>query len=203
LDEDTSYSFSAGDFGFSDADAGQSLQAVRIDTLPTDGSLTLNGNPVSAGQVIASGDLADLAFTPDANDNGTDYASFTFSVQDSAGAFDTTPNTFSFDVTPVNDAPVAGNDSYSTDEDTVLTATVPGVLANDSDVDGDTLPANTTPVTDVSHRTLVPNSDGSFTYTPDADFNGTDSFVYEVSDGNGGTDTATVTITVNPVNDAP
>ena len=78
-----------------------------------------------------------------------------------------------------------------------------GIIANDTDADGDILTVNTTPVTNVSNGTLALNADGSFTYSPNANFNGTDSFTYEVSDGNGGTDTATVNITVNPVNDAP
>src|SRR6056297_4367458 len=54
-----------------------------------------------------------------------------------------------------------------------------------------------------SNGTVVQNADGSFTYTPDPDYNGPDSFTYDISDGNGGTDTATVNITVNPVNDDP
>ncbi|WP_255992367.1 tandem-95 repeat protein, partial [Chitinolyticbacter albus] len=104
--EDGSHGFSAGDFGFSDSDVGQTLQAVRIDSLPGAGSLTLNGVPVSASQVINVTDLGNLVYTPAANGNGMDYASFTFSVQDSAGGFDAVPNTVSFNVTPVNDAPV-------------------------------------------------------------------------------------------------
>ena len=73
----------------------------------------------------------------------------------------------------------------------------------DADVGGDTLTISATPVTDGANGTLVLNTNGTFTYTPDADFNGTDSFVYTLDDGNGGTDTATVTLTVNAVNDDP
>ncbi|TKB06039.1 tandem-95 repeat protein, partial [Desulforhopalus sp. IMCC35007] len=92
---------------------------------------------------------------------------------------------------------------FTVDEDGTLTVQAPGILINDFDADGDTLTVNTTPVVNVSNGSLILNSDGSFTYTPNADFNGVDSFTYEVSDGNGGTDTAVVSITVNPVNDAP
>ncbi len=117
---------------------------------------------------------------------------------DGSGACDTI--VIVYEVLPVNDAPDAMNDVASTDEDTDLMATV---ITNDTDVDGpDTL---ITLVTDVTNGTLVLDTDGSYTYTPDADFNGTDSFTYSYCDG--GTpeacDTAMVTITVDPVNDDP
>ena len=88
--------------------------------------------------------------------------------------------------------------SDTTDEDTPVTVSV---LGNDSDVDGDTLSVMGT--TAPSNGSIVDHGDGTITYTPDADFNGSDSFTYTISDGNGGTDTATVTVTVDPVNDAP
>ncbi|TLX79722.1 retention module-containing protein [Pseudomonas nicosulfuronedens] len=113
LDEDSSRSFSASDFGFSDVDHNDALSAVRIDSLPTNGSLKLNGNAVTAGQVIDAADLGKLVFTPAANGNGSNYANFTFSVKDSNGAFDATPNKVTFNVTPVNDAPVAVNDTFT------------------------------------------------------------------------------------------
>ncbi len=123
LAEDTSRGFSAADFGFTDADAGQTLAAVRIDTLPGAGTLTLGGVAVTAGQVIAAGQLGQLVFTPAANANGTGYASFDFSVQDSGGAFDASPNTITLDVTPVGDTAVIGGvASGATVEDTQLTA---------------------------------------------------------------------------------
>ena len=71
-----------------------------------------------------------------------------------------------------------------------------GILANDSDTDGDTLSVNTTPVSNVSNGTLALNADGSFTYTPNPGFVGADTFTYEISDGNGGTSQATVNIAV-------
>ncbi|NOS98740.1 MAG: retention module-containing protein, partial [Methylotenera sp.] len=93
--EDTPLVLGTADFAFADADLGQTLVNVRIDVLPTNGSLTLNGNPVLAGAVISVADIAagSLVFTPALNANGVAYANFTFSVQDSAGAFDTVPNT--------------------------------------------------------------------------------------------------------------
>ena len=109
--------------------------------------------------------------------------------------------TVTITVNSVNDAPVATDDSATTNEDTALTVTAPGVLANDGDADGDTLSAAL--VTDVAHGTLALAADGSFTYTPAANFNGTDTFTYTASDGSVPSTLATVTITVNPVNDAP
>ncbi|PWR01478.1 hypothetical protein DKT77_16740, partial [Meridianimarinicoccus roseus] len=97
-----------------------------------------------------------------------------------------------------NDAPVAVSDAFTTDEDVALTGA--SVAGNDSDPDGDTLVYSV--VSGVANGTLSLNGDGTFTYTPDADFNGTDGFTYQVSDGTL-TDTATVSLTVDPVNDAP
>ena len=192
--EDGSLALGPSDFGFADADAGQSLASVRIDTLPGAGTLTLNGTPVVAGQVINAADLANLVFTPAANANGTGYASFTFSVQDSSGAFDASPNTITLNVTPVNDAPTTSNVNLTTAEDTAVSG---AVLA--SDLDGDalsfamgTLPAN---------GAVVLNADGTFTYTPNANYNGSDSFTVTVSDGKGGTVTSTISIGVTPVAD--
>ena len=105
---------------------------------------------------------------------------------------------------PSNSPPVAANDSYSTNEDAILAIPAPGVLANDSDPDGQPLTA--TLVSDVNplegHVTL--NADGSFTFTPAANFNGVVSFAYRAVDSAGASsDVATVTITVTPVNDPP
>ena len=92
--------------------------------------------------------------------------------------------------------------NYVVNEDTTLTITAAnGVLANDTDLDGDSLTAVLN--TDVSNGTLTLNADGSFSYTPDADWNGTDSFTYTANDGVLDSNVATVTITVNPVNDVP
>jgi len=134
--EDTGYSFNASDFGFTDPDvkaltasaAGEGfdeLGAVRIDTLPLDGRLTLNGVDVTEGQVIDAADIPNLVFTPDANEFGSGYASFSFTVIDGGGLADPEPNVLTIDVTPVNDAPVASPDAYSTEEDTPLTVVSP------------------------------------------------------------------------------
>jgi len=108
FDEDTVYSFTIGDFGFTDPDVVDTLNAVRIDTIPApgDGVLRLNGVAVIAGQIIPSGQVTNLTFTPDLNESGIAYNSFTFSVQDNNGGFDATPNTMTLNVDPISDAPI-------------------------------------------------------------------------------------------------
>ncbi|HKA59929.1 MAG TPA: Ig-like domain-containing protein, partial [Gemmatimonadales bacterium] len=109
--------------------------------------------------------------------------------------------TVSLTINAVNDAPVATNDSFSLNEDAILTVGAPGVLGNDADVDDPTLSALL--VTGPAHGTLIFNSDGSFTYTPAVNFNGADSFTYQANDGEADSNIATVSLTINAVNDAP
>lgn len=197
--EDISYSFAAGLFASTDVD-GDTLAAVRIDTLPSGakGTLTLNGVAVTAGQVIAVADLSTLAFNPTANANGA--ASFTFSVGDGQ-AFDPAPNTMTINIAAVNDKPVAGNDSFTFAEDTPLQLTASQLLANDSDIEGNTL--SILAVSNATNGTVAKNAQGVVTFTPTANYNGPASFKYVVSDGQGGITTGTVNLTVTPVNDAP
>src|SRR6185295_7108733 len=109
--------------------------------------------------------------------------------------------TVSITITGVNDPPVAVNDSYTTPEDTTLTIATPGVLINDSDVDGDTLSAVL--VSQPTHGTLTLNTNGSFSYVPAANYNGPDSFTYKANDGRADSGIATVSNTITGVNDAP
>ena len=200
--EDTAVTLGTADFVFIDTDLGQALANVRIDALPASGTLSLNGVAVTAGQVISAANIAagNLTFLPAANGNGANYAAFTFSVQDSAGAFDIVPNTVTINVTPVNDAPAAVNDAVTTPEDTALTIVPATLLGNDTDVDGNAL--TITSAQDAVNGTVV-LSGGNVVFTPNANYNGPASFSYTVSDGNGGISTATVNITVAAVNDNP
>ncbi len=166
---------------------GDALTAILVDGVDH-GTLTFNAD-------------GSFVYTPEQDYNGTD--SFTYKASD--GELESEVVTVTITINPVNDAPVAVDDAYTTAEDVILVVAAPGVLANDYDVDGDTLTA--TLRTGVSHGTLTLMSDGSFTYLPDPDFFGTDSFTYNLITYPGTTsewtDWATVTITVTPVNDAP
>jgi VCBS repeat-containing protein len=149
------------------------------------------GNAV--GGSVAPG-AGGIVFTPDAGFSGA--ASFAYTITDG-----TTTDSATVTVTvagPGNTAPVAVNDMASGDEDTVISG---DVLANDLDADGDTLTASV--VTGPTTGTVALNADGTFTYTPAADFNGSDSFIYRVNDGTADSGVATVTLTIAPVNDAP
>jgi subtilisin-like proprotein convertase family protein len=153
----------------------------------------LNTEP-SFGSVAFSFD-GSFEYTPDLDFNGTD--SFTYLVDD---GFLSDEATVVINVAAVNDVPVAGDDTYETDEDTVLVVPAPGLLANDEDVDGDALiPLIATPP---ANGELALMDDGSFVYTPTLNFNGQDFFAYEVWDGEF-SDQAQVTITVTSINDDP
>src|SRR5205823_5209125 len=104
-------------------------------------------------------------------------------------------------VMPVNDPPVAGNDAYSVNEDTTLLISAPGVLANDTDVEGDRSKASR--VGGPAHGSLTLNADGSFRYLGATNFNGADSFTYKANDGKADSSPAPVRITVVSVNDPP
>jgi VCBS repeat-containing protein len=113
-----------------------------------------------------------------------------------------TSNASSWNFGRLSDQPsVASNDSYATDEDTALNQPAPGVLSNDTDPDGDDLTAAL--VDNVTHGKLTFKPDGSFSYAPDKDFFGTDTFTYKANDGSADSGVTRVTITVNPINDPP
>jgi len=166
-----------------DADPdGDPMTAAVVDDV-SNGTLTFNPN-------------GSFTYTPNADFFGTDR--FTYRAND--GTDDSNVATVEIDVAPVNDAPVAHTDAFTVEEDGVLTA-ADGVLANDSDVEGDPLAVELG--SDVTDGVLSLNADGTFTYTPDADFAGEDRFTYRVSDGTATSNLAMVTITVKGVNDAP
>jgi VCBS repeat-containing protein len=138
-----------------------------------------------------------IQYTPGSNFNGTD--SFSYTVTDANA--DSSTATVTVSVSAANDPPEALDNSYSVDEDGELIVVSPGVLGNDSDVEGGSLTAVLE--NGVGNGSLTLNADGSFTYTPTADFNGADSFTYKANDGSESSSVATVTIDVNPINDTP
>ncbi len=162
---------------------GDVLESFLVDDV-LNGSLTLN--------VDGSFD-----YIPDPGFIGSD--SFTYRASDSLLVSDLATVTIL-----VRTPPTAADDTYEIDEDTPLVVAAAGVLSNDVDNE---LPADLLArlISGPSNGTLTAfSSDGSFTYVPDADFNGVDSFIYAAEDGvTGSTDEATVTLTVNGVNDAP
>jgi len=135
-----------------------------------------------------------ISYLPDANYHGAD--SFTYTVGDGNGDQDTA--TVAVTVTPVNDTPVAVNDAATTSMDTAVSIDPRG---NDTDVDGDTLVVASAGAP--AHGVATVTAAGTVAYTPTAGFTGTDPFTYVVSDGNGGTATGTITVTVEVADSAP
>jgi hypothetical protein len=170
--------------------------AVAIDVLDNDtdadgDSLAVTSASAANGSVaIDAGGI--LTYTPAAGFSGTDTIGYT--ISDGRGGTDSA--TVSVTVTSANADPVAANDTAVTDQDT---AVVIPVLANDSDPDGDAL---TVTGASAPNGSVAINPNGTLTYTPAAGFSGTDTIGYAISDGNGGTDTATVSVTVNAVEQA-
>jgi len=193
--EDSVLTFTPGDFTgrYTDADL-DSMTKIKITSLPGNGVLKLDGTPVSIGDEIAVSDIGKLTFTPNGNWNGD--TSFTWNGFDGAVYADANASV-AISVTPVNDAPVADSSSLTVQEDTPTSGQLSG-----SDIDpGTTLTYEL--VTGPFHGKVTVNSDGSYTYTPDKDYNGSDSFTFRVNDGALYSEAETVTIAVTPVNDAP
>jgi hypothetical protein len=155
-------------------------------------SVSAVGNPPN-GSTSVNGDDT-IRYTPDANYNGAD--SFSYTVSDGKGGSDSA--TVNVTVTPLNDQPVAQDDGATTPFESPIDI---DVLGNDSDVDGDDLSVSA--VADPPNGSTSVNADNTVRYTPESGFHGNDSFVYDISDGNGGGDSATVTVTVQPPNQAP
>ncbi len=167
------------------------------------GSVTINNPPPTSQGGVSVNASGHITFFPASNFNGV-VNPFQYTVCD-----DGTPlpaecgtATVNITVTPINDAPTATNDSFSTNEDTQLSGTI---LNNDADPENNPLTVNTSPISPPDYGTLTMQSNGNFTYSPNTNFNGSDDFVYEVCDnGNPALcDQATVNITINAVNDAP
>ena len=172
--------------------------AVDVDVMANDVFINLVNKPSvtsvtqpSHGQAVKNGNM--ITYTPNANFFGSDSFRYTVSnglLSDTATVFVT--------INSVNDNPIAANDFVTTNEDNSV---IVNVLSNDSDVDGDSLAINS--VTKSSNGAAAIISGNRIMYTPNANFNGKDSFGYTIRDGKGGSSSATVTVTVNAINDPP
>ncbi len=185
-----------------DAPTGTGDTKTTLEDTPVSGTVTgtdVDGDPLTFtkatdpahGSVVVASN-GDYTYTPTANYNGPDQ--FTIDISDGQGG--TTTVTVNITVTAVNDAPTGTGDTKTTPEDTPVNGSVTG-----TDVDGD--PLTFTKATDPAHGSVVVASNGDYTYTPTANYNGPDQFTIDISDGHGGTTTVTVNITVTAVNDAP
>ncbi len=186
--EDGFFSFTIPANTFADVDAGDSLTYTAT---------LANSNPLPTW-LSFDANTQTFSGTPDDPDNGT--ISIKVTATDTSNT--SVDDTFDLTVTPVNDAPVAGDDSATANQNTPLTLLAADLLANDTDVDGGAL--SITAVSNAVNGTVTLNNSGNVVFTPTTGFsNGNGSFNYTVSDGNGGTDTATVTVTIDGVNDVP
>ncbi len=173
----------------SDADATNSTIAYSLDD-NAGGRFAINA--VSGVVTVADGTLLDY-------ETAASHA-IVARATSSDGSF--TTSAFTIDLIAINDnVPSAADDSFNLNEDGTLNVAASGVLTNDADLDGDPLTASL--VTGPSNGSLVLNPNGSFTYSPNANFFGTDTFSYQANDGAMNSNVATVTITVNEINDPP
>ncbi|MEH2158523.1 beta strand repeat-containing protein [Nostoc sp.] len=175
--EDTAITITAANLlaGFTDVDTSNTLSVTNLTA--TNGALVNNNNGT-------------YTFTPTANFNGG--VNLTYNVTD--GTATLTGQTRTFTVTPVNDAPVAVDDSASANKNTPVTLLSADLLANDTDIDGGIL--SITAVNNGVNGTVSLNGSGNVVFTPTTNFSGNGSFNYTVSDGNGGSDIGLVTVAV-------
>jgi large repetitive protein len=182
LAEDQTLTVNAPGVRDNDGDVDGGTPLLELLTTPLQGAFQINND-------------GSFSYTPPNNFHGT--TSFTYRLND---GFAVSPAaTVTLTVTPVNDAPFAGNRSSTGFEDTPETLRVTDLA---SDVDGD--PLTIASVTQPAHGTAAIGSNGTtVTYTPALNYNGPDSFTYTVSDGNGGSATGTLSWTLAPVDDPP
>ncbi|MHA2774709.1 tandem-95 repeat protein, partial [Vibrio harveyi] len=175
-----------------DEDTAVTIDVLANDSDPENDQLTITNASVPAEQGTVTIVDGKLVFTPAENFNGD--ATISYTISDGQLTDDAT---VAVTVNPVNDAPVAVDDTVTTDEDTAVTI---DVLANDSDPENDTLTITAASVP--AEQGTVAIVDGKLVFTPAENFNGDATISYTISDGQL-TDDATVAVTVNPVNDAP
>ena len=227
--EETAYTFTSADFGFSDAVDGDTFNAVKVTALPALGSLTYNAAAVNAGDFISAADidLGLLVYTPPLNGAGAAYTNFGFQAQDTGGTanggvdLDPAAKTMTIDVTQVNDAPTVATNTGITVNEGSNGSVITTAMLNEGDPDDagagltytvTSIPGNGT--LDLSGTTLNVNDTftqadidaGNITYDHDGSETVSDSFGFSLADGgeDGATPAAgTFNITVTPVNNSP
>ena len=175
-----------------DEDVPVTIDVLANDADPDGDSLSVDWVSQSSNGTVTN-NATNVTYSPDPDFHGLD--TFTYTASDGSGG--TAEAAVTVIVAPVNDSPVAQDDSDATDEDVPVTI---DALPNDSDPDGDDLIIQS--VTQAANGS-VDNNGNDVTYTPDPGFSGTDTFTYTISDGHGGTATATITVAVALVNDPP
>ena len=175
------------DEAITDEDVPVEIDVLLNDSDPEGGPLTLTGGDAPNGTVTVTPE-GTLIYSPNQDFNGTD--TITYTIHDADGNTDSA--TVTVTVNPVNDAPVAVDDTGATLVGVPVTL---NVISNDTDVDGDPLSLLGVPVSD--DGTVVDNGDGTITFTPNDGFTGTALITYTVTDGNGGTDEGEVAVTVS------
>ncbi|MGA1868141.1 MAG: Ig-like domain-containing protein, partial [bacterium] len=186
--------------GSYNTDEDQSISDEMYASDAEDDNLTYSivSPPVMGIVEITDAATGDFTYTPNENDYGDD--SFTFKVND--GTIDSNTATVTITIDPVNDKPVASDSTFSTNEDVVITED--SLDASDIDEkDNLTYSIVFPPYPDMGIVEITNAATGAFTYTPNENANGTDSFAFKVNDGTIDSNTATVTIEIVPVNDAP
>jgi len=185
--------------GVLNVDAAEGVLINDVDVEMTGVKKAINLTDPAHGELDFDDGDGSFTYTPDENFFGTD--TFEYDIKDGSDRISLSPATVTIVITPVFDRPIAVDDDYDVSEDGVLNVEPPGVLENDLDVDYTGLTAKN--LTVPTNGELNFEEDGSFEYTPNENFFGTDTFEYEIKDGHDLLDTALVTIVVTEVFDGP
>ncbi len=194
VDEDAVGNIISTQLQVTDADNTAAEITYTITDVTDNGNLFLDGTQITLNDTFTQADIDNNRLTYDHDGSETTSDSFNFTVADGAGG-NIGSSMFDITVNPVNDAPVANNDAATTNQNQAVTITAAQLLANDTDVEGDTL--SIASVGNATNGSVALNG-SDVVFTPDNDFNGAASFAYTLSDGSL-TDSATVSVTVNPV----
>ena len=196
VDEDNTLTLTQAMLSMADIDTPTTNRVFTLQSVPANGTLYLNAAALIVAATFTEQDIINglVTYEPTVNFNESD--SFDFTASDGTTALP--GQSFNITVNSINDAPQAVDDTATTDQDAPVNITV---LSNDSDIDGGIL--SVTAAQGAANGTLAVNLDNTVTYTPNTGFNGADSFSYTLQDGQGGSDTGTVNLTVNAVGTPP